>query len=513
MNIFRKLKNISQPKQALEDIPELDLEAALLPESKPPTKLKPGVRVVSKYLGTAKGVKISNPALNTTNLDRGSFSRNAANLNEVIKNLVLTSPDLSYAVAAKLAMAITNKYTAIAYDETGRIDTKGTEVAQALCQKFDTQSYDYTKYTKSTDLRTTSAMLLLDSLRYGCMGGELVLDKGRLPSFIKPFPMQDIEWADDNPSTYPIFKGKDGDVPLNFPTIFTSTSAQDTTTPYASSPLQTAIQASLHDIEFVDTLRKAATKNLLQRLRLTIDGEKWKTSLPVDVQYDAEKLEVARQQTLTDLENQLNSLSAEDALVIWDSLEVSTIADANRSEDRSIKVLSELISGQVSAGAKILPSIIGRGDESSVASTESMLFVKALTHIQDELNIFYSRVLTLAVRLLGQECSVRFKYQEASLRPEIETASFRAVEQSMKLEQLSLGLITDEECSIKLTGTLPPTGFTPLAGTMFKNTPVDTKQNDYSNTSATTEGKTNDTSSGKNIKSNAPTGVKGKNPK
>jgi len=38
----------------------------------------------------------------------------------------------------------------------------------------------------------------------------------------------------------------------------------------------------------------------------------------------------------------------------------------------------------------------------------------------------------------------------------------------MVLEQLSLGLITDDEASLALTGKLPPPGMKPLSGTMFK---------------------------------------------
>ena len=37
----------------------------------------------------------------------------------------------------------------------------------------------------------------------------------------------------------------------------------------------------------------------------------------------------------------------------------------------------------------------------------------------------------------------------------------------MTLEKLSLGLITDEEASLTLTGKLPPPGYKPRAGTMF----------------------------------------------
>jgi hypothetical protein len=42
------------------------------------------------------------------------------------------------------------------------------------------------------------------------------------------------------------------------------------------------------------------------------------------------------------------------------------------------------------------------------------------------------------------------------------------MEQSRILEQLSLGLMSDEEACVRLTGRLPPAGMAPLSGTMFK---------------------------------------------
>ena len=65
-------------------------------------------------------------------------------------------------------------------------------------------------------------------------------------------------------------------------------------------------------------------------------------------------------------------------------------------------------------------------------------------------------------------------------------------------EQLSLGQISDVECSLLVTGTLPPDGYKELAGTMFKFGAADTTGNDYSNTSVSADGKTDSTQSQKN---------------
>jgi hypothetical protein len=74
---------------------------------------------------------------------------------------------------------------------------------------------------------------------------------------------------------------------------------------------------------------------------------------------------------------------------------------------------------------------------------------------------------------MGLDCYVEFRYADLDLRPAGELEAYRAMEQSRVLELLSLGFLTDSEASLALTGNLPPAGFKPLSGTMFKSQKVD----------------------------------------
>jgi hypothetical protein len=469
-------------------------QAAELP---PPAPVKApsgaGGQAVPAYLGKAKGAKISNSVSNITNLSLATAARNQGTMNEVIKKLVLTSPDLSNAVATKINSAVSENYVVYAKGPDGRIDIPGTQAVQTVMMRFDLGSHDYTRFTRSYDLRSIVSSLLNDSFRYGGMAAELVLGKTRMPAFIKPFSARLTTWADNTPESYPIYKGPDGEVHLNFPTVHYSCTVQDMETAYADSPLQTAIQACLWDSEFADDLRRAATKNLLQRLKVTIKTEAYIKTLPADVQVDKEKMKLKMASLVSRIEDQLAGLEPDDSLVLFDMMEADTISDANRSEDKSITVLQDLINGKISSGAKILPAIIGRGASANAASTESMLFLKSVASAQLEINKLLSRLLTLAVRLMGFDVYVVFALDEVNLRPGLELESFKAIKQARHLELLSLGMETDEYTSIKLTGMLPPIGYNPLAGTMFKYTSADTTNNDYSNTSVDNSGKTDST--------------------
>jgi len=451
------------------------------------------------YLTTSKGSTITDNTTNITNLVLSDSIRWSPTMSETIKKLVLSSPDLSHAVEAKIKSAISSRYTAFAYDQTGRVDEQGTELVQMFLTRLNFAAPDYTKFSKPRDLRSLTSSFLYDTFRYGAGMLEVVLGKTRLPAYIKVVPARLLEWADDNPSTYPIYKGPNNvDIPLNYPNIIYSSSIQDGESPYAESPLQAAIQACLWDSDFVNDLRRAAVRNLFQRMVGTIDSEKFVKSLPLDVQTDQKKLKEHREALLTALDSRLKNLSPWDALVVFDNIAFDTISAANRSEDRTISVLQELINGKISAGAKILPSIIGRGTSSDAASTESLLFLKSISAAQLEFNNAMSRALTFVLRTYGNRGYASFALEEVNLRPYLELASFRAIEQSTILELLSLGQMSDTMACIKLTGSLPPEGYKPLSGTMFGVKKPDVSGNDYSNTSVSPDGKPDSTQAQKN---------------
>ena len=473
-------------------------KAAALPPI-PEPKVPAGKGIILPFLGKERNTKITNTSTNITNLVLSDFSRTSATMNETIKRLCLASPDLSYALECKLKATISEKFTVIAYDELGVVDEEATRAAQAFIMRLNFGSHDYTKFTKTADIRSLAASCIMDSMRYGAMAMQLVLGSTRLPAYFGALPVRLLSFADNTPDTYPIYKSPDGDIPLNYPTIFYSSSAQDQESAYADSPIQSAIQAALWDADFLDSLRRAAMKNLLQRLVITVNSDKYLATLPLDVSTDQTKLKAHMDSTITELENQMANLDPSDALILFDVLSADTVADSNNSSDRSIDILQQVINGKLSAGAKILPSVIGRGESSNSASSESMLFVKAIAAVQHEFNLFLSHGLTLALRLMGHDVSAVFKFADVNLRPELELASFKAIVQANELELLSLGMENDIETVIKLTGTLPPKGYKPLAGTGFYKKAADTKgSNDYSNTSVdTTSGKTDSTQSQK----------------
>lgn len=244
------------------------------------------------------------------------------------------------------------------------------------------------------------------------------------------------------------------------------------------------------------------------RVHVKIDYESFLKHMPPEMQHDQEKAAEYYERTVAALEEQMNALEPEDALVYNDMLEISLDNNGNISLSSEYQTLEDLSNAKMSTGAKTLPAILGHNTGSSnIASTETLLFMQyAEGAIQFKLNEMYSKILTLALRLFGLDVYVEFKYEAITLRPQSELESFKQAKQSRVLELLSLGLMGDEEASIELTGHLPPVGYTPLTGTMFRSAEASTENmnGDASNDGSTINQKQ---------KSDAPTSARGQNKK
>lgn len=84
-----------------------------------------------------------------------------------------------------------------------------------------------------------------------------------------------------------------------------------------------------------------------------------------------------------------------------------------------------------------------------------MLFVRYCEGVQNKVNSIISRALTLGMRLLGHDVFVKFEFERIDLRPDSELEAFRRHAPVPLWNSLSLGLISDEDAAIELTGNLP----------------------------------------------------------
>lgn len=397
--------------------------------------------------------------------------RTASDTRTVVRDLAASNPDLSATINSYLRVGIPNEYTVIARDPDGVINVESTKLAQEMLRRLTYLGDVSLGYNPVSDLQSLSESLAKELLQYGSMALELALDKQRLPLFINAVSTTKLQFKEEDGGVYPVQVIGGEEISLDIPTFFYTSLDQDLLTAYSASFIEPAIQAVLADTAFLNDLRKSMQRVIQPRLIATIIEEKVKATASPEISADPIKLGDLYSLLIDNLTDVLNGLQPEDALVSFDNVKYEMLKSEGGGGNiaDTLNMVQKLIESKLAAGAKSNPAVLGRDTNGSAATTSTMLFLKNANIVRTKLNTIYSRMLTQAVRLMGQDVYVEFAYAEIDLRPQAELEAFRAMRQSRILEQLSLGFITDEEASIQLTGNLPRQGHVPISGTFFKS--------------------------------------------
>lgn len=422
---------------------------------------------------------------NLANTDIVPTYRAGATTAAVIRDLARSSPDLSSVAHSYLRTAITGNYTMVGRNMDGTINPEATNLAAQLLRRF-TLVPDYTLgFNSYGSLQSLSESLGLELMYYGACSMELVLDKARLPSRLFPISTTKLRLYEDDVGLRPVQLIGGVEIDLDVPTFFYASIDQDLLTPYASSMFEAAIQPILADSQFLNDLRRSMQRAIQPRLVVTMLEEQVKKSVPPEILNDPEKYAVFMNTLIASLTTAINDLEPSDALVGFDSVKYSYLtSEGPGNVGDTLTAVQELLNAKLTTGAKALPVMLGHASTGNASSTEALLFTKSADILRVKLNEMYSRAMTLAVRLMGQDCYVEFAYAPIDLRPAAELAAFKSMEQSRVLELLSLGMLSDDEASVILTGNaVLPAGYTPKTGTMFTVVKPDVG-NPTSNTSA-----------------------------
>jgi hypothetical protein len=419
--------------------------------------------------------------------------RTGVNTRAVIRNFAAASPDLSASLNAYLRTAITS-FTAVARNMDGTFNRDATGLLQQLLTRFDVVQDYLDGFSGILSMRSISESWGKELMLYGSCAGELVLGKDRLPRQVQPVSTTSVQFRVDKSTKWlaPFQLVGGEEIDLDIATFFYVALDQDLLEPYSASPLEPAIQPVLASTEFLNDLRRVVKRAIHPRLGVTIDEEKFRKFIPPEIATDETKLRAYMTAMVADLESKINGLKPEEALVFFDTLGIEYFNNGNISLGKEYAVLEGILDAKVSTGAKAFPSILGHGTGSqNMASAETLLFMKnAEGSVQKKLNEMWSRVLTLAVRLFGQDVYVDFKYDSIDLRPDSELEAYKAMRQERTLALLSLGFISDDEASLTLTGSMTPAGFKPLSGTGFHEpAPVEAGGNPNSQTSTMNKNK------------------------
>lgn len=393
--------------------------------------------------------------------------RTAPTTNAVIRNLVASSPDMAAAVSTYLRVGIPEDYSILSRNMDGTVNPDTTQLAHQLLRRF-TYVPDYELgFSSMGSLQSVSESLAKELLQYGSMAGEVVLDKARLPSSVSPVTTTTLRFYEEDFGIRPVQVVGGEEIDLDIPTFIYVAVDQDLLQAYSTSYFEAAIQPILADADFTNDLRRVLKRAVHPRIIAQLIEDKIKATAPPEVLQDPVKYGTFLNELIASVETVVNGLNPEDALVGFDSIDYKYMEGTPSDLSGTFKAVQDLLNAKMTTGAKTMPAVLGHSDQSNTASAETMLYLKHADLVRRKLNEFWSRALTVAVRLFGQDVYVDFEFARLDLRPDGELEAYKAMCQARVLELLSLGLVSDEEACVRLTGQLPPQGFTPLSGTMF----------------------------------------------
>ncbi len=441
-----------------------------------PPKVKPGSQTQPSYLRTTK---VTDAVLPQTDRRLASTDtttlRNGANTWAIIRDFVAASPDLSAAVWSYIRLGIPQKFTAVAKNPDNTFNREATLLVQQLITRFNLlPDYATDGFTGPQSIRATSESLAKEIIQYGSCAGEVVLGKDRLPKRIQPVSTTQIKFVANSDKTLVPWQYIGSDkISLDYPTFIYVALDQDLLEAYSASPIESAIKPVIYSEQFSNDITRIVGKVIHPRQKVKINEERVRKFLSPEAQVDNAKAIEELNSITSSIETKINSLAPEDALVYLDSLEFEVENASNAGLSAEYTVLQEMANARLSTGSKTNGTVLGFASGSSnIASSEIMLFMRSCTGaVKAPIEEFWSRSLTLSVRLFGFDVVVEFTFEPIDLRPDNELLAFKQTKQMMVLEQLSLGLISDDEACLQLTGSLSPPGMKPLSGTMFKQGP------------------------------------------
>lgn len=356
-------------------------------------------------------------------------------------------------------------------DKTGEFDTQATLLARTVMNQLDTIR-DYSEgYSDIEDMETLKVKALREVAISGAIAPELVLNQSRLPARVQVVAAETLDFKSRGDGTkYPVQVGKKqggGDIELNIPTFFYARCHPNADTPHPRSMFMAALDQLDYFRDFMEDTRKVLKRAGQPRLVAKLIAEAVQAGLPPDVRNDDAKLRAAMDATLTDVQQLIDGLSPEDALILYDFVETDILKGEGEKAD--YKPLIETFAGLTATSMKSHPSILGMrlGGSQSLSNTESLIHLKMARALQVPVEAVFSRLMTLAVRLYGAKAHVKVTFDPIDLRPKLEQEAQMSMKQARIIEQLSMGWISDDEAAMELGAFPRPAGAPDLSGTMF----------------------------------------------
>lgn len=392
----------------------------------------------------------------------------------LLKNLFRNDPDVSSSVAAFLTVADT-KPVMLVKDVNNQIDVAGQKILEQVLVNLTTRM-DYSKGFKIIQSMSsiTEAFRYMILLRGGATA-EMVVSPEFFPSEIRQIDISSLEWFEKLPGQYtPQQRDANGTIiSLDVPTFFATWFRQDPTEIYSHSPFVSAINTIAARQQVVNDLYRIMKITGYPRMEITVLEEVVLKNAPMQVKASADKQRAYLNQELNSIKGAIAAIGPEQTFVHYDSIETGMVNEKNPGMALNIDSIINTLNAQNQAGLRTMATILGRGTSGvNTATVEARVFSMSAEALNKPIAEILGQMLTLAIRLNGSQSRVEVEFEPVELRSALELETNLLVRSQRLRQDLSDGIITDEEYHLKMYARLPPEGYTPLSGTGFLNAPA-----------------------------------------
>lgn len=430
-----------------------------------------GTSVTNTFSPTRTNVLQSTPTYRE-HLTDVFTTRASSDSMSLLQVLFVQDPDVSAAVNAFLTVANTEPVFTV-LDAHGQLDRVGMQSLNAILALI-TSRYDYNSqgFAYKQSIRSLAESMRYMLLLRGGIGEELVFDKNQLPVEIRHVDMNTIRWFEKAPGYFVPQQRSPTDgalIDLDIPTFFTSYFRRDPTTMYTYSPFVSSINTVAARQQVINDLYRIMKTTGFPRIEATVVEEVLRKNAPTNIRNDAAKMQAYIATEFDNIKNLLSNTTADQALVHSNSMELGVFNDTNPTNALNIDSIIGALNAMNQAGLRSMATILGRGESGvNTASVEARIFSMNAESLNEPIGEVLSQMLTMALRITGKTDSrVECRFLPVELRPWTELEPQLTMRASRLRQDLSDGIITDDEYHLEMYNRIRPDSAPILQGTGF----------------------------------------------
>lgn len=398
-------------------------------------------------------------------------NRISQNSKDLLKDLFRQDPDVSATVNAYLTVANTEPRF-WAYNMQGQLDPSGQDMIEQLLQSMFIRNDYTTGFGMKMSLKEHCEAFRYTILLTGSIAAEQIFDKTLVPVDIRHVNPNELEWYEKTPGDYkpqqtPTAAGGTK-INLDIANFFVKTFRQNPFEIYSQSTFVSAINTIAARQQVVNDLYRIMQRIGYPRIEVKVMEEILRKNAPTEMQQNEEKMRAWLNSRLQEVATGIQNLGPDSAYVHTDAVEPKVMNEGGPGKSMDVTAIISVLNAQNQAALKTMASIIGRGESGvNTATVEARVFSLNAQEINGPIAAMLSDMFTLAMRMQGFQGYCVCEFEEVEMRASTELEPQLTMRQSRLLENLSLGLISDDEYHYAMFYRPAPPGAPKLSGTGF----------------------------------------------